>query len=66
MHYGTLGNTGRVLYILRLALSGAIAGAALATILSRAFGLAADTAGDVIGASIGFTAVVVLKIAHLS
>lgn len=54
----------RLLRLVRLALSGAIAGAALLGILSPALGLHGLHA-DIFGASMGFVAVVAVKVAHL-
>jgi len=53
------------LRVLRLALSGGIAGAALATILSRALGLPDGATGELIGAALGFLAVATVKATHL-
>ena len=61
----TLSNTAHILRVLRLALSGGIAGAALATILSRALGLPDGATGELIGAALGFLAVATVKATHL-
>jgi hypothetical protein len=59
-------NIAHVLRGLRLALSGAIVGAALAGIFSPLFGFRADDlAVDLVGAIFGFVAVAGVKAAHL-
>jgi hypothetical protein len=60
-------NISDVLRHFRLALSGAIVGTALAGIFWHALGLNGDDlTADLIGAFLGFAAVILLRTAHLS
>lgn len=59
-------NIAQVLHDLRLALGGAIAGAAVIGIFAHSLGLRGDDLiADLIGASLGFAAVVAVRFAHL-
>lgn len=55
----------RILRLIRYALSGAIVGVAIAGITARFLGYAEVDASDVVGASLGFAAVIIFKMLHV-